>query len=107
MKLSKKFEIFFKNDVFYIHDYNNGIAIFRTNGIDEDGFLSYYDIISSIDDDSLLIMEENIKEYHEYTIKDIYLYSDYIVEINQLDVFTIKSDTLFSNIRSKQDEKFI
>jgi hypothetical protein len=104
MSLTKHYKTFFSKDIFYLYEYNNGIAAFRTQVI-EDGFLSYYDIIAVIHDDSLGVMENEFGENFEYSIDDIFSHSDYISEINQHDVFTVKSDILFSNVEKQIHEK--
>lgn len=104
MSLTKHYRTFFSKDTFYLLDYNNGIAIFRTEVVEE-GYMSFYDIISIIHDDSLGILENEFGESFTYSIEDIYNHSDYISEINQHDVFSVKSDILFSNVQKKINEK--
>lgn len=104
MTLKKKYELFFKDNLFYLVNYNNGLAEFRTEVV-EDGFLCYYDIICSIDDDSLEVLEEEKEHKFTYSIQEIYYLTDYVVEINQQDVFTIKADVLFSNVERRNEQK--
>ena len=104
MSLTKKYHTFFKSDFFYLLDYNNGIGNFRTETV-EDGFLVYFDIIVCVTDDSLEAIEDEFGNRFTYTIDEIYNISEYIVEINQHDVFTIKADVLFSNIERQNEQK--
>lgn len=104
MNLTNHYRIFFSQDTFYLYDYNNGVAIFRCEVVEE-GFLSYYDIIIVANDDSLGILENEFGEGFNYSIEDIYAHAEYISEINQQDVFTIKSDTLFSSVEKQINEK--
>jgi hypothetical protein len=104
MNKTKHYSVFFKNDVFYLVDYTNGIAHFRTEVVEE-GFLCYYDIICTVHDDFLEELEEtDYKDF--YTIKEIYCRAEYISEINQHNVFSVKADVLFSNVE-RQNEKEI
>jgi len=106
MTLTKKYHTFFKQNLFYLLDYNNGLAVFRTEEV-EDGFLCYYDIICSINDNSLEVLEDEKSHKFTYSIDEIYDLTDYVVEINQHDVFTIKSDVLFSNVERRNEQKAI
>jgi hypothetical protein len=103
MNKAKKFKIFFKDNLFWLIHYSNGNAIFRTEEVEE-GFLVYYDVIVCIEDDSLAVMEDEYGKGFTYNMKEIYCLTEYVVEINQLDVFTIKSDTLFSNVNRHYEE---
>ena len=104
MNYTKKFHTFFKNDNFYLLNYSNGLAEFRTETI-EDGFLTYYDIICSIKDSNLELMEDEYGEGFVYTIDVIYDLAELVKEITQHDVFTIKSDVLFSLIKRRNEQK--
>lgn len=103
MNLTKHYRLFFKSDKFYLVDYTNGVAHFRCEVI-EDGFLCYYDIICTINDDYLEELEET--DFNDvYTIEDIYQRAEYINEISQHDVFSIKSDVLFSEVKRKNEKE--
>ena len=102
--LTQKYRTFFDNDLFVLIDYTNGLAHFRAQSTEE-GFMCYYDIISSISDDNLEVLEEEFGQPFTYNIDEIYGLTDYIVEINQHDVFTIKADTLFSSVNRRNEQK--
>jgi hypothetical protein len=95
MNYTKKFHTFFKNDNFYLLYYSNGLAEFRTKTI-EDGFIK---------DSNLELMEDEYGECFVYTIDAIYDLAELVKEITQHDVFTIKSDVLFSLINRKNEQK--
>jgi hypothetical protein len=105
MSLTKKYRNFFKNDHFYLYQYNNGIASFRCEQVEE-GFLVSYEIIVCVLDESLEFIEDEYEKGFSYEIDEIYSISDYVVEINQHDIFTVKSDTLFSNVNRHYEKGF-
>ena len=102
--LTQKYRAFFGNDLFSLIDYTNGLAHFRTQTV-EDGFMCYYDILCSISDDNLEVLEDEFEQPFAYKIDDIYGFTDYVIEINQHDVYTVKVDTLFSNINRRNEQK--
>ena len=103
MNFTKYFETFFRSNEFYLLDYTNVVAHFRTEEVEE-GFLCYYDIICTIHDDFLEEFEE-LPFNESYNIKDIYCRADYVSEINQHDVFSVKSDILFSNVQNQNEKE--
>ena len=104
MSLTKKYRTFFKSDYFCLYQYNNGIASFRCEQVEE-GFLVSYEIIVCVLDESLEAIEDEYENGLTYKIDEIYGITDYVVEISQHDIFTIKSDVLFSNIERQNEQK--
>lgn len=98
MNHKRKYQLYFKNVPFHFVEYNNGVARYKTDFLDDDGDLTSYDIIISVDDNWLEVVEDEYGEYHIYTIEDIYDRANHINEINQSDIYEIKVDTLFSNV---------
>ena len=99
--LTKQFEIFFSQVNFYFVDYNNGLAEFRTGVLEDEHELTYYVVISKIEDDWLLKIEDEFKQDFVWSIKDIYCRSERIADISQYDIIETKTDTLFNYVDHK------
>jgi hypothetical protein len=99
--LTKQFEIFFNSVDFYFVDYANGLAEFRTEVLNDEGELTYYKLISMIDDDWLFKIEDEFNQGFVWDIRDIYCRSERIAEITQYDIEETKTDTLFNYVNHK------
>jgi hypothetical protein len=63
----KYFSVFFSNVPFHFVEYNNGVARYKSDFLDDDGDLTSYDIIISVKDEWLGIVEDEFGGYHIYT----------------------------------------
>lgn len=103
---AKYYKLFFKGVDFMITDYNNGLAEFTSEIVQDEEEASFYKVICSIADNCLGIVDD---EYHDeegvyYTIQDIFDRCEKVNEITQHELVAFKVDTLFNNTMKDEEE---